>query len=137
MAIQTITPANPIELSNPIEIDGKTCTSLTYDTDELTVAQFSAAEAHAKKQAQKVVSIAEFDYTMHFYLAAYAVIAVNPTIDITDLERVKGRDIMKFVEVGRFFTMSSDEQEESTSDEQSETTHESSQPRSKTSTECE
>lgn len=125
-----------ISLFNPIEINGRTCKDLTYDTDQLTIAQFADAEAAAKRKAQNVVAIAEFDYTLHFYLAAYSIIAVNPDIDITDVERIKGRDIMSLVEVGRFFTMRSDEQEQSTSDEQPATIPANTTQASKTSEKC-
>ena len=125
-----------IVLHAPIEIDGETRTELTYDPSQITISQFAAAEAAAKRKATNLVALAEFDYTFHFYLGAYSIIAVNPRIDVTDLERIKGPDIIQLVEVGRFFTMRSEEREESNSDEQSGTTPESSLPPSETSTEC-
>ena len=107
-----------LELHAPIEIDGNEVSELTYDP------------------SQNLVAIAEFDYTFHFYLGAYSIIAANPSIDVTDLERIKGLDIMQLIEVGRFFTMRSDEQEDGKSDEQPATTPESSQLPSTTSTAC-
>lgn len=125
-----------IELHAPIEINGEKRTELTYDPSQITISQFAAAEAAAKKKATNLVAIAEFDYTFHFYLGAYSIIAANPSIDVTDLERIKGLDIMQLIEVGRFFTMRSDELEESKSDEPSATTRESSQLPCETSIEC-
>lgn len=125
-----------LTLHTPIEIDGEQRAELTYDPSQITISQFAAAEAAAKRKATNLVAIAEFDYTFHFYLGAYSIIAANPSIDVTDLERIKGLDIMQLIEVGRFFTMRSDESEESTSDEQPATTPESSQLPSATSTGC-
>lgn len=125
-----------LELHAPIEIDGNEVSELTYDPSQITITQFAAAEAAAKKKAANLVAIAEFDYTFHFYLGAYSIIAANPSIDVTDLERIKGLDIMQLIEVGRFFTMRSDEQEDGKSDEQPATTPESSQLPFTTSTAC-
>ena len=125
-----------LELHAPIEIDGNEVSELTYDPSQITITQFAAAEAAAKKKAANLVAIAEFDYPFHFYLGAYSIIAANPSIDVTDLERIKGLDIMQLIEVGRFFTMRSDEQEDGKSDEQPATTPESSQLPSTTSTAC-
>lgn len=125
-----------ITLHTPIEIDGETRSELSYDPSQITISQFAAAEAAAKKKATNLVAIAEFDYTFHFYLGAYSIIAVNPSIDVTDIERIKGLDIMQLIEVGRFFTMRSDEHAASKSDERSATTPASSLPPSETSTEC-
>ena len=125
-----------LELHAPIEIDGNEVSELTYDPSQPTITQAAAAEAAAKKKAANLVAIAEFDYTFHFYLGAYSIIAANPSIDVTDLERIKGLDIMQLIEVGRFFTMRSDEQEDGKSDEQPATTPESSQLPSTTSTAC-
>ena len=125
-----------LELHAPIEIDGNEVSEPTYEPSQITSTQFAAAEAAAKKKAANLVAIAEFDYTFHFYLGAYSIIAANPSIDVTDLERIKGLDIMQLIEVGRFFTMRSDEQEDGKSDEQPATTPESSQLPSTTSTAC-
>ena len=43
---------------------------------------------------------------MHAYLAMMAIIAVNPDIDVTDLERISGPDVMELVRIGRNFTTS-------------------------------
>lgn len=125
-----------ITLGKPIEINGVERSTLTYDTDKLTIEQFAKAEGGAREKTQSVIGMAEFDYTLHFYIGAYSVISVNPEIDITDMERISGRDIMKVANIGRFFTMRSEESEEDDSDVPSESTPENSQPRSQTSGEC-
>ena len=55
-----------------------------------------------------------------------AVIAVNPEIDINDLERLTGPDVTALMRIGRNFTTSRsvETSEESSSDEPSETTGE-------------
>lgn len=111
-----------IKLKNPIDVDGRKMAELPYDTEAITVAQFAAAEEHAKRSAGGTFSVAETDYSFQFYLGAYAVIAADPRLDITDIERVRGADIMKLMGVGRFFTAQLDESEESSSDGPSETT---------------
>ena len=130
MSIETIT------LSNPLEINGKPYSELTYDLDEITIAQFAQAEGKSKSTTKNFLTLAEFDYTLQFYLGAYAVIAINPEIDITDIERVHGRDVLAIAEAGRFFTTPLDGSEQNSSEEPSETTPESTQPQSKTSTKC-
>lgn len=124
------------ELANPITIDGVAMDALEYDFDEITITQFAKAEAAAKKVTASVVAVAEFDYTFHFYLAAAAVVAVNPGIDIMDLERIRGRDVVTLVDGGRFFMMRSEGQGRGSSDGPSETTPASTRPAQQTSTEC-
>ena len=122
-----------LKLKNPIKIDGKEVKELTYDINEIDALLF--AEADAKKKAatgMKTMSLspaAEFDPGLHLYLGFAAIIAVNRNIDFTDLERMKGRDTMEVMKIGRNFMLSSEEDsQESDSDELSETTPESTTP---------
>lgn len=122
-----------LKLKNPIKIDGKEVKELTYDINEIDALLF--AEADAKKKAatgMKTMSLspaAEFDPGLHLYLGFAAIIAVNRDIDFTDLERMKGRDTMEVMKIGRNFMLSSEEDSQgSDSDELSETTPESTTP---------
>lgn len=122
-----------LKLKNPIKIDGKEVKELTYDINEIDALLF--AEADAKKKAatgMKTMSLspaAEFDPGLHLYLGFAAIIAVNRNIDFADLERIKGRDTMEVMKIGRNFMLSSEEDsQESDSDELSETTPESTTP---------
>ena len=122
-----------LKLKNPIKIDGKEVKELTYDINEIDALLF--AEADAKKKAatgMKTMSLspaAEFDPGLHLYLGFAAIIAVNRNIDFADLERMKGRDTMEVMKIGRNFRLSSEEDlQESDSDELSETTPESTTP---------
>ena len=111
-----------LTLSNPITINGKKVKTLTYDTGAITVGMFAEAEA-LKLRA-----------TMHLYLAMMAITAVNSDIDIADLERISGPDVMELVRIGRNFTTtrSGAPSEQNDSESSSETTPEpsTSQPES-------
>ena len=122
-----------LTLKNPIKIDGKDVKELTYEINEIDALLF--AEADAKKKAatgMKTMSLspaAEFDPGLHLYLGFAAIIAVNRNIDFADLERMKGKDTMEVMKIGRNFMLSSEEDlQENDSDEHSETTPESTTP---------
>lgn len=116
-----------LNLDNPIKINGKEVTELTYDPMEITVAHFSEACARSAaidKNKSFNFKFQENDYALHMYLGMMAVVAVNPDIDISDLERVKGFDALKFTTIGRLFILRRSEapSEENNSEEQSEAT---------------
>lgn len=117
-----------LKLENPILINGKNVSELTYDTNEITPLLFAEADAKRKLAAgAKNVAItpaAEFDYGLHLYLGFAAVIAVNGNIDFSDMERVRGADVVDIMAVGRNFILKSEEQPQANSDEQSEITQE-------------
>lgn len=117
-----------IKLKNPILIDNKPVSEITYDGNEITAVLYAQADAKKKVAAgMKNVNISpavEFDFGLHLYMGFAAAIAVNPTYTFEDLERVKGRDVMAFAEVGRDFLLELDGSEESNSGEQSEPTAE-------------
>ncbi len=83
-----------LTLSNPITINGKKVKTLTYDTGAITVGMFAEAEALKLRatthKAGGSAGATELDYSMHLYLAMMAITAVNPDIDIADLERISG-----------------------------------------------
>lgn len=116
-----------IVLENPILVNGNTVSELSYNTDKITALQFieACAKSAAIDKTQAVtVKLKENDYALHMYLGFMAVIAVNPQIDITDLERITGTDILKLTNIGMVFTVgkSAVSSEENSSDEQSENT---------------
>ena len=122
-----------LTLKNPILINNETISEMTYDSNEITGALFSEAEAMRKRAAgMKNVSInpaIEFDFALHLYLGYAAIIAVNPEYDFSDLERARGRDLMAIMDIGRNFTLQSeDSSPESGSDEPSGTTPKPSTP---------
>ena len=50
-----------------------------------------------------VSAAAEFDFGLHLYLGYAAIVAVNPTYDFSDLERMKGADVVEVMAIGRKF----------------------------------
>ena len=130
-----------LTLSNPLLINGRKVTALTYDTNAITVGMFGEAEARKLKATMAkgggAAGAFELDYTLHLYLGMMAVIAVNSEIDVSDLERLSGPDVMALMRIGRNFTTSRsvETSEENSSDEPSETMPEPSTRPSTTSKE--
>lgn len=116
-------------LENPIKINGEDVKELTHDANEINGMLFATAESKKKSAAGTNMSIspaAEFDFALHLYLGFAAIIAVNPSYDFSDLERIKGHDVTKVMKIGRNFMLSSDEaSQQSDSDEPTATTAES------------
>ena len=122
-----------LTLKNPILINNRKISEVTYDTEEITGTLFSEAEARRKRSAgMRNVSInpaIEFDFALHLYLGYAAVIAVNPEYDFSDLERIHGRDLMAVMDIGRnFIIQSEDSSPASSSGEPSGTTPKPSTP---------
>lgn len=129
-----------IKLRNPVQINGKQVSELTYDANEITSAGFAEAEyrktrANGSKGAPSSAAV-ELDYSLHLYLGFAAILAVNSQYDYNDLERIKGPDVMEVMRIGRNFIIASVEKStDDDSENASETTPESTtpeQPSSKT-----
>lgn len=100
-----------IKLRNPVLINNKHVKELTYDANEITPAGFAEAEyrksrANGSKGAPSSAAV-ELDYSLHLYLGFAAILAVNPEYDFSDLERIKGADVMEVMKVGRNFIIDS------------------------------
>ena len=122
-----------LELKNPIMINGAEVTEVTYDSNEIDGILFATAESKRKAAAgmknTTITPAAEFDFGLHLYLGFAAIVAVNPTYDFSDVERIKGHDVVEVMSIGRNFMLASDqEQQENDSDEPTETTPESTTP---------
>lgn len=115
-----------ITLDNAITINGKAYKELTYNIEGITAQQYLDACSLAASKGQKGLSIGvrENDYKLHFYLGIMAIIVVNPEIDVAELEKVTGFDILHISNIGRFFTFMKSEETspENTSEEQPELT---------------
>ena len=119
-----------LKLKNPIKIDGKEVTEVTYDSNEIDGILFATAESKRKTAAgmknTTITPAAEFDFGLHLYLGFAAIVAVNPSYDFSDVERIKGHDVVEVMAIGRNFMLASDqEQPENDSDEPTETMPES------------
>ena len=118
-----------LKLKNPIKIDGKDVAEVTYDSNEINGLLFATAEAKRKSAAGMNAGIAiaaEFDFGLHLYMGFAAIVAANPRYDFSDVERIKGRDVVEVMAIGRNFMFASEkEQQENASDEPTGTTPES------------
>lgn len=94
------------ELDEPISVNGKQITELFYDPMEITAAMFSEACARSAaldKSKAVTFKMRQSDYALHLYLGMMAVTAVMPEVDITDLERIKGYDVLELTDIGMLF----------------------------------
>lgn len=128
-----------LKLTNPIDINGRKVSELKYDTNEITAELFAQADAnkatYSRSKNGNMAGAAELDYSLHLYLGFAGIMAVNPEIDVTDLNRIKGSDSVEVMKIGRDFISgrSEDDSEQPTSGEQSATMQEPFQPQQLTS----
>lgn len=97
-----------ITLLKPIKVNGNEVRELSFDIDNVSAEQFLEADARASTglaaKGIQNMNLAEFNSALHFYLGCFAIISCNPNFDITDLQRIAGRDINKVRRIGqRFF----------------------------------
>lgn len=115
---------NTLTLRNPILVDGKERKKFKYDISKITGEQFLEADVRAHEKAAMLgkpsITVAETDDSLQLYLGMMAVIAVEPEVDVTDLERITGSDIMQLYRIGRNFIKGSAEEEENTENPDSE-----------------
>ena len=116
-----------LKLENPITINGKQYTEFEYNPLKITAAQFAEAASKASaltKTRTFSVTMRQTDNNLHLYLGMMAIIAVNPEIDIADLERIEGYDVLELTDIGMLFTYRRWEEpsKENNSAEQSENT---------------
>lgn len=132
MSDEKATAASPtvgvIELDRPLLVNGAERRNIPYDVTKITADQMCEAEALSKRGTEFCSKVCEMDYAFHLHLGFQAAIACDPSLDVSDLRRVAGPDLKKFMDVGRFFMTASDDAEEPTSDEQCASTPEDSQP---------
>lgn len=118
-----------VNLINAIKIDGKNVNKLVYDTDEITPELFAEAETRKQKAGKSstgnLSGAMELDYPLHLYLGIASVVAVNPEYAFEDVARIKGRDVVEVMKIGRNFIMKSEGSQEDSSGEPSETSPES------------
>ncbi|MEZ3446122.1 MAG: early nodulin 20 (N-20) [Lachnospiraceae bacterium] len=130
-----------LELRHPIVINGKNYKELEYDFEELTCEDYTTAATYADSKALRAsqngkpnASIMEQNVSFHMYLGMTAVVAANrESIDIADMERIRGYDLVEITQVGRNFIAGRSEElsGQNSSERQSEVTPESITPESK------
>lgn len=124
---------NTLKLRNPIMINNEEVAEVTHDSNEIDGILFATAESKRKAAAgmknTSIAPAAEFDFGLHLYLGFAAIVAVNPSYDFSDVERIKGHDLVEVMAIGRNFMLASEKaQPQSDSDEPTETTPESTTP---------
>lgn len=104
-----------ISLSQPISLSGEECWELDYDTDKVTAQQFIDADfwlANRSAMSEKVNGhMAETDTSFALALGIMAVIALRPTTTLDEYAGLAASDAMKFVRVGRVFTLGPSEED--------------------------
>lgn len=97
-----------IKLRQPLKVNGRDLDELKLDFDAITPDAFISADRESKVKKNGAGStMAETDYTFHLYLAFEAAVAADPAIDMSDLERIKGSDLLRLMSAGRFFYLNS------------------------------
>lgn len=126
-----------LELRQPILVDSKEVNKLDYDASLIDSEAFCGAFSYSATKnpsGQAKAVLAETDASLHLYLGYMAIKMCNPNIEISDLERIKGVDIIEVMKIGRNFTcMTAEESPQSDSEKQSEDTVESTTPVSQSS----
>lgn len=130
-----------LELRQPIMINGKNYKELEYDFEELTCEDYTTAATYADSKALRATQngkpgavIMEQNISFHMYLGMIAVVAANrELIDIADMERIRGYDLVGITQVGRNFIAgrSAEPSGQNNSERRSEATPESTIPESK------
>ena len=130
-----------LELRQPVLINGKNYKELEYDFEEITCEDYATAATYADAKALSATQngkpsapIMEQNINFHMYLGMIAVVAANrKLIDIADMERIEGYDLVKITQVGRNFIAgrSAEPSSPNSSEGQSEVTPESTIPESK------
>ena len=124
-----------LKLVSPIKVNGETIKQLAYDVQLLTARDILTANKNKLKSMGNVDAsqkVAELDTDLHFYVGMQAIIKLNPSVDVSDLENVGGVDAYKLMQIGRSFFRAdslgdvSTSSTESSADTQEDTTAQSS-----------
>lgn len=113
---------NIIKLDNPIKVNNEELSQLTYDYFEITNDLYLEATMRSSRVGNTVNSAAvrELNEALAFCFGKAAIIAVNTHISWEDLNQLKGLDLLRVSNVGRFFiTGKPGNSEQKTSGEQS------------------
>ena len=126
-----------LKLRKPLLVNGVEESVLTYDTDAITNDLYLEAcvkSSQIGKASNMSVTI-EVDKALHLELGKAAILAVNPSLSWSDLDRITGFDLLAVANVGRFFIFETlaETSEENNSGEVSEPTVEDTTRASQTS----
>lgn len=97
-----------LTLSKPLKVNGHDIAELKADFDAITTQDFMQASAEASAAATRAGGVmlgVEFDAGLHVALTCRAIIRAMPEIDLLDLRRITGRDILQLQRAGRNFCL--------------------------------
>ena len=96
---------NTILLDNPIKINNETVSELTYDYFEITNDLYLEACMRSSRIGGSLNSsmTRETNEALHLCFGKAAILAVNPGYAWEDIDRIKGLDLLRVSNVGRFF----------------------------------
>lgn len=125
---------NPYEFANPITINNKEVTELSWSADDITVDLFMRAGQKATQSANATtIDFMENNINYHFWIGCAMFIAMNSEVDFEDLNQIRGSDLIAVTALGRFFISLSVASIVNNSEEPSETTPTNTQPASQKS----
>lgn len=125
-----------LKLNTPILVNGEKIKELDYDVQRLTVSDILTANKNKLRAMGNVDTsqkVAELDTDLHFFVGMQAIIKLNPSVDVSDLNNLSGCDVYKLMQIGRsFFRPDSSVEESKTSEEQqADTQEDTTAPKSK------
>ena len=87
-----------LRLLHAIDVNGDERKEFEYDTELLTAEQFIGCSTRAGLISNRVM---ELSATLHEQLGQLAIMNMNQEVDVSDLSRIKGRDIVAIANIGR------------------------------------
>ena len=118
------TEKQEIVLVNPLKVNGKDLTTLSYDISKISINDLADIEKERSQmlgtQAGTIFRVMQNDNLMHTLLGMHAVIKCNPEIDINDLKRLEGYDLYQMSLIGMSFFSKPAIPDSSTSEKQQE-----------------
>lgn len=96
---------NVIKLDNPIKVTGKMRSELTFNYFEITNDLYLEAAMRSSRigNTMNATVVRECNEALVFSFGKAAIIAANPDISWEDLEQIKGLDLLRVANIGRFF----------------------------------
>lgn len=126
-----------LTLLKPILVNNESVFEFTYDTAEITNDLFLEACFKSSKPGRDInlATSMEIDKAFHLQIGKAAILAINPKLDWTDLDRISGLDLFEVAKIGRFFIFgkSGEPSEAKASEERSEISADDTTPLSQTS----
>lgn len=106
-----------LKLSSPIKVNGVEIEELAYDIDAVGPGDIIQADKNKIKACGGVSSqtVAEVDTILHLYVGMQAIIKLNPSVDVSDLNNLGRVDTYKVIKLGRSFFREDSSLEKSTS----------------------